>query len=115
MFDFLRSSFPLMVLMLWVGGLMTVAFRARATQHAYLRRFPPIARVRLDQYLARWGSDGWKSNSPQARTIDWLWSSRQDDPELEQLRHEMRRRWRLLYFWMFGPPLLTVGVAVLWA
>jgi hypothetical protein len=40
--DFLVPIFPFAFPALWFGGGIVLFFRFRATQRAYLRRFPPV-------------------------------------------------------------------------
>ena len=53
------------------------------------------------------------SGGPEAQAIaDAAWT-RQDDPELERLRREVWRKNRHIVYWVFGFPVLAIGVGAL--
>jgi hypothetical protein len=106
MYALLRQIFPLVFFILWIGVGIILFFRARAKQVAYLKRFPPVEGVPL--YMVGGGNPF----GAQARAI-WRAMRRQPDPELERLRREVWRRFRLYPIWIFGFPLLTGGVVAL--
>jgi hypothetical protein len=91
----------------WVVGMIALYLRLRAKQVAYLKRFPPVEGVPL--YMAGGGN-------PFGAVSRAIWGAmvrRQPDPELEQLRHDVWRRFGYMSLWMFGFPLLAVGAATL--
>jgi hypothetical protein len=47
------------------------------------------------------------------RRLNEVMLEQQDDPALEALRRAMWRRYALVALWVFGFPLLTIGVAAL--
>jgi hypothetical protein len=114
--DFLVPIFPFVVFVIalsWPLGILVLFFRFRTQQRAYLRRFPPVEpHVTLDRYTflngllygARRGT--W-------RRIDEAMSTRQDDPDLEALRRDTRRRYSLFLLWIYGFPALAIGGAAL--
>jgi hypothetical protein len=106
MFDVFRGIFPFAFAILWFGVGIALYFRTRIQQIAYLKRFPPVNGVPL--YMVNGGNPF----GAQARAIKRAMRS-QSDPELERLRREVRRRFRLCLIWIFGFPLLSFGMAVL--
>jgi hypothetical protein len=51
--------------------------------------------------------------SPEARALWSVTFKRQPDPALERMRREVWRRYGHLALWMYGFPVLAVGVAAL--
>jgi hypothetical protein len=90
-----------------IVGFVVMSFRARAAQVAYLKRFPPVNGVPLDMFL------GGNPGGAEAQAITHVSRTRQDDPELERLRQEMRKRYRQFLYWTFGFPVLAIGVGAL--
>jgi hypothetical protein len=90
-----------------IVGFVVMFFRARASQVAYLKRFPLVNGVPLEMSLA--GNPG----GAQAQAISRVSRTRQDDPELERLRQAMARRYRQFLYWTFGFPVLATGVPAL--
>lgn len=91
----------------WIGVDLFLLIRSRLKQIEYLRRFPPVDGVWLDTFT---------SGNPfgrVAQAIRQVSREPQVDPELEQLRLKMVRRGRLLPLWLFGFPVIVVGVTAL--
>ena len=96
-----------MLAAIWAAGAVTLYFRTRAKQVAYLKRFPPVEGVPLDMAVG---------GNPFGAISRAIWNAMlnsQTDPELEQLRREIWRRFLNLALWIFGFPLLTFGGAAL--
>jgi hypothetical protein len=92
----------------WFGGTIILFVRTKVKGNAYLRRFPPVDRyVTLDLYMSANPFD------PVRRRIGQVMRQRQDNPELEQLRREMWRRFWYCSIWMFGFPAIFAGVSVI--
>lgn len=101
-----RGVVQVVFVVTWIGVGIVLAFRANAKGREYLRRLPPVDGVPLHMYYyVGW----WRWNGPVPRA----WRQRQSDPELERLRQEGRRHGRFVLLWMFGFPILVVGVDVL--
>jgi hypothetical protein len=88
------------------GGMIFRWNRYRQAQRAYLRHFPPVAGYLLEEYLDR---NPW---SLVDRAINAVARQPQDEPELERLRRAIWRQLRYFVLWIFGVPLLTVGVVL---
>jgi hypothetical protein len=98
---------PCLFFALWFGGSGIFFLRSRAAQVAYLKKFPLVNGVPLEMFM------GGNPFGPVARAIARVSRTRQTVPELERLRQKMRRRsWHLLY-WMWGFPVLGIGVGAL--
>lgn len=91
----------------WFAGALTLYFRLRAKQVAYLRHFPPVAGVPLDM------AAGGNPFSAVSRTIWRVMINSQSDPALEQLRKQIWRRFLYQTLWIFGFPFLMGGVVAL--
>ena len=92
---------------IWATGTITLYFRMRAKQAAYLRRFPPVEGVPLDMAV---------SGNPFGAVARAQWKAmlaHQTDSELERLRKEIWRRFLYQSLWIFGFPLLTIGMTAL--
>lgn len=76
-------------------------------QIEYLRRFPPVDGVWLDTFT------GGNPFGRVAQAIRQVFREPQVGLELEQLRQESLRRGRLIPLWIFGFPVVTVGVIAL--
>ena len=110
MLDFLQPIFPFAFAILWVGPSIVLYFRFRQKQVAYLRQFPPIDRYRtLD--MASPGPGG--SPPGTYRRINKAMLQRQTAPERERLRRDMWQRYGFAVLWIFGFPLITVGMVAL--
>jgi hypothetical protein len=106
MVDIFGRVFPFAFAILWLGVGISLYFRTRIQEVAYLKRFPPVNGVPL--YMVNGGNPF----GAQARAI-WRAMRRQADPDLERLRREVWRRFRLYLVWIFGFPLLSFGIATL--
>jgi len=104
MSEALQNLFFFALVATWFGGTILRWIRYRQAQRAYLRRFPPVEGYPLEEYLGR---NPW---SPVDRAINELARQPQADPELEQLRRAMWHQLRYVILWMFGFPLLGVGI-----
>lgn len=109
MFEFLQRIFPFVFPVLWIGPTVFLFLRFRRKQVAYLQRFPPIDRYQtLDMYTPGVG------NPPGTyRKITQAMWRRQEDPELEQFRREVRRAYGLVALWVLGFPLAAFIAVVL--
>jgi hypothetical protein len=76
---------------------------------AYLKKFPPVNGVPLEMYV---GSDTF-GFGPEARAIWRALLHHQPDPELEHMRRTVWRRYGHVALWMFGFPVVAIGVAAL--
>jgi hypothetical protein len=74
----------------WVVGGVLFWWRSRASQVAYLKKFPPVNGVPLEMWL------GGNPGGAEAQAIARVSRTRQPDPELERLRQEMGRRYQHL-------------------
>ena len=92
---------------IWAVGMITLYFRMRAKQVAYLKRFPLVEGVPL--YMAAGGTPF----GAVAGTIWRVMLNRQPDPDLERLRQEIWRRFRYMALWIYGYPVVAFGVAAL--
>ena len=91
----------------WAGGAFALMGRLLKQHFDDVRRFPPVNGVRLETFT------GGNPFGLVAREIRRLGREPQDDPELELLRRALRRTSHHLRLWIFGFPLLTLGVAAL--
>jgi hypothetical protein len=98
---------PCLFIVLWIGGGVIFFLHSRAAQVAYLKKLPPVNGVPLEMFM------GGNPAGPEARAIARVSRTRQTDPELERMRREMWRRSRHLLYWMFGFPVLGIGVGAL--
>ena len=104
MFATLGQIIPVAFVVTWIVVTLLLFFRTRATQRALLRRFPPVEGTPLDMVI---------SGNPfgaQARAINQAMREHHADLEVEAIRREMWRRFRLYILWLFGLPLLGAGV-----
>ncbi|HET8909023.1 MAG TPA: hypothetical protein VFN11_18865 [Ktedonobacterales bacterium] len=102
-----QNLFSLALAATWAVGGILLYIRMRSKQVEYLRRFPPVAGVPL--YMA-------SSDNPFGVVSRRIWvalSKRQTEPGLEALRREIWRRFRYMTFWIYGFPLITIGVIAL--
>lgn len=76
---------PLILWLVWIGGIVVFTFLTLPKQRSYMERFPF-----WDRSTAMW--------------------RRQDDPELEQLRRTVWRLYGYATLWGFGYLLLYNGV-----
>jgi hypothetical protein len=107
----LQRIFPLAFALAWSGGAIVLGVRLLRKQGAYLRRFPPVEGVPLDDFVVTTAfRSPWGAVNRAIRRVSW---QRQDDPELERLRREVGRSVLHLAVWIYGFPLLTLGVAAL--
>lgn len=83
-----QNIVSLVLAAIWAVGSITLYFRMRAKQVAYLKRFPPVEGVPL--YMAAGGNPF----GAVARTIWRVMLNRHPDPDLERLRQEIWRRFR---------------------
>jgi hypothetical protein len=89
----------------WVGIGATLFFRSRVKQNAYLRHFED----KIDFFA---GDPIFQPGSFRAyRDISRAMREQQSDADLEQLRRDTWRRFRYYLIWVFGFPLIVVGVA----
>lgn len=91
--------------MIWFTGEAVLYIRTYIKQRAYLRRF-----ANEYPYLAGEPLFDVPRTFSAFRTIRRLCSTRQDDPELERDRREMRRRNRQMTYWIFGFPVMFIGL-----
>jgi hypothetical protein len=91
----------------WFVVGVVLSLRALMKQLAYLGRFPPVNGVPLNALR------GGNPFGARAR-MQWRVSlQRQSDPELEGLRRETWRRFRAVMLWIYGFPIVVIGVAAL--
>jgi hypothetical protein len=104
----LELPFNVAFALMWLGGTLVLGFRAWRLQVAYLRRFPPVAGVRLDDLVTgrAWQLPWSAANRAAIRAMWW----RQDDPELERLRRAVWLGYGLVALWIIGVPYLTTSV-----
>ncbi|MGZ3582279.1 MAG: hypothetical protein ACXWP6_06050 [Ktedonobacterales bacterium] len=98
-----------MFMLTWFAGTLAHGLRSNSKRKAYLQRLPPVKGAPLEMYMYAekdW-LRGWRGPVWQA------FRQQQADPELEQLRQEVRRRSRYVLLWMFGFPALVGGVMTL--
>lgn len=103
-----QNIFTVLVI-IWFLVEAVLVFRAKRLEKPYLRRLPPVNGVPLDIHLyvvpdwkKGWHGPVWRAfREPQA------------DPELERMRLEAQRRWRIVFRWSFGVPVLMIGKAAL--
>jgi hypothetical protein len=89
----------------WIGGAIVLATRARRLQRIYYSYFPEI-QFKEDNPFA--------PNSPQAHRALWNRSWQvQQDPMLEAMRHEIKRRYLYYALWIFVCPVSFVIVAAI--
>jgi hypothetical protein len=106
--ELLERLFAVAFALVWLGGALVLGFRAWRQHVAYLRRFPPVAGVRLDDLVAgRAFRLPWSAANRAANRALWR---RQDDPELERLRRAVWRGYGYYFLWIVAVPLLTAGV-----
>jgi hypothetical protein len=91
----------------WMVGIILMYLRFRAYQRAYLQKCPPVNGVPLDMAV------GGNPFGEVARAVNSAMNVPQPDPDLEHMRLQMWRRYRHVALWVFGMPLLAVGVAAL--
>jgi hypothetical protein len=91
----------------WFVGSVALFIRFLAKQLAYLRRFPPVEGVPLDSFR------GGNPFGGRSRAIWRTMRQRQSDLELERLRREVWRRYRYFALWVYGFPVLVIGVSAL--
>lgn len=87
----------------WIGGTVILSWRSNRYQVAYLKKLPPVNGVPL--YML------WEG-----RPFGLKWQAMhqpQANPELELMRREARRSFRPVVYWMFGFPMLAIGVGEL--
>ncbi len=97
----------LCVVVVWVGIGVALILRTFAQQFAYLRRFPSVDGIPLDNFIDPLSS---------RRAIRAQWRAMrepQSDPELEAMRHEVYRRRRVFIVWNFTFPFLCFCAYVL--
>jgi hypothetical protein len=91
----------------WFGVGVVLYFRSRVKLNAYLRRFEH----EIDFFA---GDPIFFPGSLRAyRDGRRVLHEQQPDPEAEQLRLDMWRRFRYYLIWVFGFPAIFVGVAVI--
>lgn len=95
------------LVVVWLGVAFALNDRLRARWVEYMRRFPPVEGVRPDTFISG------NPFGPVARAISRMARGPQDDPDLERLRRARRRSSRQLALWIFGFPLLALGVVAL--
>lgn len=99
---------PFAVAVLWFGMAANLYVRFRAKQVVYLRRFPPIDRYQtLDTFVFGVGHP----KGAYGRLMKTM-RQRQDDPEVEQLRREMWRSYRLAALWALGFPFIVIVASI---
>ena len=103
----IQNAVSIALVAIWVVGTIALYFRMRAKQVAYLKRFPPVEGVPLEI------AGGGNPFGGVSRAIWRVMFRRQPDPELEQLRHDVWRRFGYMSLWIYGFPLLAVGVVAL--
>lgn len=92
----------------WIVVVIVLYVRTYLKQRAYLRHF-----AHEYPYLAGEPLFDVPRTFRAYREVARLGRERQSDPELERLRREMWRRNRSYIIWLFGFPVLVIGVAAL--
>lgn len=105
----LAQIFPFVVLLPWFGVAVVLLFRYRTKQREYLRHFASNG-ISLDV------PPGSIASLQVHQAIHYVMRQRQTNPELEQLRRDTWRRYRLMAFWALGYPVFIfvtiVGLGV---
>jgi hypothetical protein len=89
---------------MWMGGGIALIIRTWAQQFAYLRHFPPVDGVPLDNFFVSMRVIGAQRSAMRQK---------QPNPALEAMRREAHRRFRVYLVWIFGFPFLCIGVIAL--
>jgi len=101
----LQQLFLPMAIITYLGVMVILFFRLLHKQRAYLRRLPFMEGVPLDMNVT-------PPVKVQLAMIRAMFE-RQDDPEVEQLRRDMWRRFGAVLIWLFGFPLICMGALAL--
>jgi uncharacterized membrane protein YbhN (UPF0104 family) len=106
----LQNMFLAVFLLVWVGGISVLGFRARAKSREYIRRLPPVNGVKL--VYPYWAENMFSSS---AYELKRAFRQRQSDSELEHLRQEAWQRTFTCFIWLVGvpPAFLVVWVLVI--
>ena len=102
-----QSIVSIALVAIWAAGAIALYFRMRAKQVEYLKHFPPVEGVPLAI------AGGGNPFGPVSRAIWSAMFRRQPDFALEQLRHDVWRRFGDMSLWIYGFPILAVGAAAL--
>ena len=102
-----QNLISLALAVIWFAGGIILYLRTRAKRVIYLRHFPPVNGVPLDIVMSA------NPFGAEARAIYRAMWRRQADAELEGLRREIWRRYRYVALWIYGFPVVAVGVAAL--
>jgi hypothetical protein len=106
-FAFLESALPLAFVVTWVGVGIVLFIRTRVKQNAFLRRLGHQIDFSTGDPIFFPRSYG------DYREIKQAMHRQQPNPETESLRRDMWRRFHYFRIWVFGFPVLVVGVAAL--
>jgi hypothetical protein len=93
--------------LMWFGGGIALFARTLTQQFAYLRHFPPVDGVPLDNILTLLSG---------MRPIRAQWAAmlqKQSEPRMEAMRREVNRRFLVCLVWIYGYPFLCIGVIAL--
>lgn len=110
LFDNVFDAVTTMLILTWMVGAALLMLRASAAQSAYFRRLPPIDGLTVNTDTYAWND--WSYSKRRALRRQ-MYGQRQADPELEQLRQDVRWHSRYLRLWMFGFPFVMAGVLAL--
>ena len=89
----------------WLGVGVLIFMRCRLLQNAYIRRFKHEMDWAMGDPIFVVGS--LRSH----RRVQSLMRDPQPDPEVEAIRREIYRRFRLYLFWIFGFPVVCIAAA----
>ncbi len=108
----LFDTLSTILILTWGVGFFVLLLRGYMATTAYQKRLPPINGVPFDTLMQQYALNDFLGNKRRALRRQ-IYRQQQADPELERLRQAVLRHTRYTLLWMFGFPVVMIGVLVL--